>query len=257
MTEEHGPDIVKWYTRARKFPQLIGRTPDGANLPGGPYTITQAVAAGVILFVGLNTMSLWARFGFIGNIVLLTAVTVVVVWTLGRIPVGSRSPVSVVSGLARAFAAPTNGRLAGRAVRIPRPRQLRHRVVFAVDQHLEPASATGPAEAIPLIRARADIGTAPRTSSEIHLPCPPLPSAPAQPRVQIACPETTPATPQTPAEPLVAVEAPDPPPTSVLGQRQPARPPLAGVQALLANRTGTSTGTGTAAPTTLPEETDR
>ena len=41
---------LKWYTRARKFPQLIGRTPDGTRIPGGPYTYTQ-VAAGVVTAV--------------------------------------------------------------------------------------------------------------------------------------------------------------------------------------------------------------
>src|SRR5450759_686655 len=55
------PEVVKYYTRARKFPQLIGRTPDGAKIWGGPYTFTQAISAGVVLFVGVNTMGLWAH----------------------------------------------------------------------------------------------------------------------------------------------------------------------------------------------------
>ena len=33
---EKAPDVVRWYTRARKFPQLIGRTPDGAKTVGRP-----------------------------------------------------------------------------------------------------------------------------------------------------------------------------------------------------------------------------
>ena len=52
---------MKWYTRARKFPQLIGRTPDGTRIPGGPYTYLQ-VAAGVGMAAVLAaTTGLWAR----------------------------------------------------------------------------------------------------------------------------------------------------------------------------------------------------
>ena len=64
---DESPEIVKWYTRARKFPQLIGKTPDGAKLWGGPYTYTQVVGASVVLVVGLKTISLWGSFGLVGN----------------------------------------------------------------------------------------------------------------------------------------------------------------------------------------------
>lgn len=131
MTDENETDVVRWYTRARKFPQLIGRTPDGMKLPGGPYTITQAVAAGVILVVGLNTMDIWARFGFIGNALTLALVTGGSVWGLGRIPVGSRNPISVLTGASNALFAPAVGRIGGRPVRIRRPHQVRHSIVVA------------------------------------------------------------------------------------------------------------------------------
>jgi hypothetical protein len=150
MSDEKGTtrdagDVVKWYTRARKFPQLIGRTPDGTRIWGGPYTITQAVGAGAILFVGLNTMWLWASFGMIGNFVVLGLVTYGAVLLLGRIPVGSRNPFSVASGTLRAVSAPATGRLGGRPVRIRRPHQLKHTVVFAVSALPAPAPARVPA----------------------------------------------------------------------------------------------------------------
>lgn len=147
MSNEQGPDIVKWYTRARKFPQLIGRTPDGTKIWGGPYTVTQAVGAGLILFVGLNTMSLWASFGMIGNFLILGAVTYGSVLLLGRIPVGSRSPLSIAAGLSRAVTSPPTGRLGGRAVRIRRPHVLRHSVVLAISDLPTPQPATEVAEA--------------------------------------------------------------------------------------------------------------
>jgi hypothetical protein len=263
VTEEHGPEVVKWYTRARKFPQMIGRTPDGAKLPGGPYTVAQAVAAGAILVVGLNTMSLWARFGLVGNMLVLATVTVLVVWSLGRVPVGSRSPFSVVAGVAQAVAAPTHGRIGGRAVRIPPPRQLRHRVVFAVDRQLELAAVLDPIEFIPTVRVSADVGDQPSTP-EIQVPRPSLPSPPPIPpallSVQITSPETArAAAPQAPSEPLAAVEASESPAAPVVGQQQPARAPLTGVQALLASSTahGTSTAAAGTPTPTLPEESNR
>lgn len=149
MSNEQGPDIVKWYTRARKFPQLIGRTPDGMKLWGGPYTITQAVGFGLVLFVGLNTMSLWARFGFVGNFVVLGTVAVGVVFGLGRIPVGSRSPLSVGAGAWKAVASPQHGRLGGRPVRIRRPHRLRHSVLVQLGTAL-------PSQASPQVIARTE-----------------------------------------------------------------------------------------------------
>lgn len=125
-------DVVKWYTRARKFPQLIGKTPDGTKIWGGPYTVTQLVGGGTVAFVGLRTMWLWADFGLVGNFLILGLVAYGTVLLLGRIPVGSRNPLAVAAGTYRAVAAPGTGRLGGRPVRIRRPHTLRHRVVLAV-----------------------------------------------------------------------------------------------------------------------------
>lgn len=123
------PEVVKWFTRARRFPQLIGRTPDGARIPGGPYTVTQVVGAGIVLFAGTRTMSLWARYGLLSNAMILLSVAFAVVWGLGRIPVGSRNPLSVSTGLLRALSTPPTGRVGGRPVRLRRPHQVRHRIV--------------------------------------------------------------------------------------------------------------------------------
>jgi hypothetical protein len=127
------PEVVKWYTRARRFPQLIGRTPDGKRIWGGPYTITQVVTAGVLLFVGVNTAGMWARYGLVGNGVLLLGITYGVVLGLGRVPVGSRSPLAVLAGTVRAVSAPPSGRLAGRAVRPRGPHRVRHRTTVLLD----------------------------------------------------------------------------------------------------------------------------
>jgi hypothetical protein len=203
VSEEHGPDLVRWYTRARKFPQLIGRTPDGARIPGGPYTVTQAVAAGVILVVGLNTLGIWARFGLLGNLLVLATVTWTAVWLLGRIPVGSRSPLSVATGLVHAVGAPSTGRLGGRAVRIRRPHRLRHTIVLA---RTEPTTAPIPAPA--QVDAVPEEPTPGRRSRRAH---------------------------QRPSEPAVAApEEAETPPAAPQAAHGPRRAPLTGVQALLA-----------------------
>ena len=76
---------LKWYTRARKFPQLIGRTPDGTRIPGGPYTYTQ-VAAGVVTAVVLaQTTWLWAHGGLILNATIFIGATVGAVFAAGTL----------------------------------------------------------------------------------------------------------------------------------------------------------------------------
>ena len=79
------PEVVRWYTRARKFPQLLGHT-DGAKIPGGPYTHTQVIGGAVVLVLGAKTMRWWGHAGFIGNVLLLGGATAVVVFGLGRLP---------------------------------------------------------------------------------------------------------------------------------------------------------------------------
>ena len=66
-----GYEVVKWYTRARRFPQLIGKTPDGATIWGGPYTYTQVIAGVAFIVIGSKTTWLWGHFGLLGNALIL------------------------------------------------------------------------------------------------------------------------------------------------------------------------------------------
>lgn len=54
-------EVVKWYTKARRFPQLLGRAPDGTRIPFGPYTMTQAIGAGAVIFAAKVLSGLWAH----------------------------------------------------------------------------------------------------------------------------------------------------------------------------------------------------
>ena len=51
MTEQQASSrsVVKMFTKARNFPQLIGKAPDGRKIPGGPYSwarVSQAACCG-------------------------------------------------------------------------------------------------------------------------------------------------------------------------------------------------------------------
>lgn len=178
MPEQHqSTEVVRWYTLARRFPQLIGRTPDGAKLWGGPYTITQAVGGGLVLFVGINTMGLWARWGFFGNAVVLLSLFIGVVVGLGRIPVGSRNPIAVCAGAWRATTSPAFGRVAGKPLRPRKPRRLRHRI--AVAHHVTASVAGQPVHAAARRQPRSQ--PAPAPSNPRPQAAPPQPGAAAHP----------------------------------------------------------------------------
>ena len=152
-SHEETYEVVKWYTRARRFPQLIGKTPDGAKLWGGPYTYTQVVGAAIVLVVGVDSVGLWGQFGLIANAVILLSSAYGTAVLLGRLPVGSRNPLSVGSGLIRALSSPTHGNFAGRSVRIRRPHRVQTRLIIShVAPHLFDVrrSSNAPATAAPV-----------------------------------------------------------------------------------------------------------
>lgn len=110
---------LKWYTRARKFPQLIGRTPDGTRIPGGPYTYTQ-VAAGVVTAIVLaQTAWLWAHGGLMLNATIFIGTVVGAVIASGKLPPGMRNPLVLASGALNLLS--SGYRLDGGAVRSPKP----------------------------------------------------------------------------------------------------------------------------------------
>jgi hypothetical protein len=150
MSATNPPDeIVKWYTRARRFPQLIGKTPDGASLWGGPYTYTQVIVAAVLLYVGIQTLHLWGRFGLIGNALTLAGVTYGLVLVLGRLPVGARNPLTITAGAVRAISSPTSGHQAGLPSRIRPPHRVRGGVVITPGPTGVMTVPTGPATTPP------------------------------------------------------------------------------------------------------------
>ena len=241
--------VVRWYTRARRFPQLIGRTPDGARIPGGPYTITQVATAGVMIFLALKTTSLWAHYGLIANGLLLAGVVYGVVFLLGKIPVGSRNPLAIAAGAWRALSAPSTGRLAGRPVRLRRPHRVQHRLTVFIPAAAptaaapeptatvasapaaEPAAASAhPAqpEETPARQTKKSRRRSKARSSLGHRRAAPGPAGEQLPTTAAAAPATAPTQPQ-PSAPAPA-----------------AAPALSGVQALLAQGAASSATSPTA-----------
>src|SRR5690606_2237665 len=142
-------EVVRFYTRARKFPQLIGKTPGGERIWGGPYTITQVLVAAGVGFVDWKTAWLGGHFGGVGNLLALAAAIAAAVAITGRTPPGARNPVSLLLGAVRALNAPPDGTLAGRPVRERRPVVFRSHVVVqgpatGVPAATEPAAPPAP-----------------------------------------------------------------------------------------------------------------
>ena len=137
-------EVVRWYTRARRFPRLVGRTHTGGKIWGGPYTITQVVGAVVVVIAMLNTTSLWAKGSVFTNVALLAGITYAAVLALGKIPPDARNPLSVAAGAAGALLTPRHGRQGGRPLRAVRPQRLRARIDVqpTTDQRARPATPT-------------------------------------------------------------------------------------------------------------------
>lgn len=118
------PEVIKNFTRGRKFPQLIGRTPDGKKIYGGPYTLPQVVGGGVAALILWVTRALWLG-GLVWNVGFSLAVVLGTVFALGKLRLGGRSPASVLQGVARALVVPRAAKINGHTVR-PRRARLVH-----------------------------------------------------------------------------------------------------------------------------------
>lgn len=123
----HDPEVVKWFTRARRFPKLIGKTYEGTRIPGGPYTIAQAFVFGVLFVLMAAPPHPWAVFGGLPqNAAFFVLVVLGGVFLTGRLPLGMRNPLVWAEGLARVSSPrPIN-------VRLPAPRTVRGATVMVV-----------------------------------------------------------------------------------------------------------------------------
>jgi hypothetical protein len=198
MTENNSRETVKYYTRARKFPILLGRMPDGTKIPGGPYTLHQFLAGLAVLAVGGLTMDIWGAFGRLGNLVVLLSLSLTALFLVGRIPLHGRSPFLLVTGLMRITSAPRMGRYRGRPIRIRR----QHRITHKTNLYIGPLPLADQSGVSDVVVATAK------------------PGLPGIPRLAVSAALSAS---RAPASPL-----------SVRRALSPARAPLSNVQAMLA-----------------------
>lgn len=96
MSTQNHVQTGRFYTAARKFQQLIGVTPAGETIPGGPYTITQVVAGIVVLAVGFLTRPLWSQDVF-ADVLIIVAAAIGITYLVGRMPGSRRSIINLLN----------------------------------------------------------------------------------------------------------------------------------------------------------------
>ena len=112
--EQNQVQTGKFYTSARKIPQLIGVTPTGEKIPGGPYTVTQFALGILVLVLGFVTRPIWGSGDIFSEILILLAVTVGVIYGAGKMPRTRRSPLNLMNCTMSLFGRPVTGKYRGR-----------------------------------------------------------------------------------------------------------------------------------------------
>lgn len=129
---ESEPLLGRSYTRARRFPLVIGKLPGGGRILGGPYTLTQVgVMVGAIVMLRV-TAAIWAHLSYFDALVYI-AVPYGLGYLVRRARFEGREPLRAAAGALTAFGAPIGGRLRGRAWREPRP-DLQRPGCFTIDE---------------------------------------------------------------------------------------------------------------------------
>jgi hypothetical protein len=184
MSEQHTPNVARFYTAARRIPVLIGKI-NGARIPGGPYTLTQIVVGGIVLWIGYKTTGIWGASLYpLVRMTVLAGVAFGSTWATGKIPSTRRRLMDLASDFGTALSLPDLGTYQGRRISIARP----HRVDGTVLMQLEPgvqvataavaaapaavAEPTAPAAAVPVpaiaaVEAAVEADAAPATEAEL------------------------------------------------------------------------------------------
>lgn len=132
---EYEPLIGHSYTRARRFPLVIGKLPQGGRIIGGPYTLAQ-VAVMVATVIGLLiTAPIWAHLGY-ADVAVYAALPYGAGFAVRKARIEGRDPLRAGLGALTALGTPTGGRMRGRPYRTPAPR-LGGRDVFTIDEGQE------------------------------------------------------------------------------------------------------------------------
>lgn len=144
---DHEP--IRFFTRARHIPTLFGKLPGSRwSLPGGPYTLTQALVAVAPLATVYLTRHHWSQHANAISLgVLAGALGIGLALAVGRLPLGGRNPVSILTGFYLVWTAPRLGMQAGKEIRITRPVRVRGRQPGLRYDHVTTALPVDPGSA--------------------------------------------------------------------------------------------------------------
>ena len=115
MSTQNHVQTGKFYTAARKFQQLIGVTPTGEAIPGGPYTVTQFVVGIVVLVTGFITRPIWSQ-GTIADVLYIAAATIGITYGVGKLPRSRRSIINLINCCITLMSRPRTGKYRGRGI---------------------------------------------------------------------------------------------------------------------------------------------
>lgn len=129
-TEQPPPrDVLRWYTRARRIPRMVGKLPRSEKgLPGGPYTITQMVGGAVTFFTLHKTSWLWSPWGLIGTTAVQIVISLGVIFALRFVKPGGRDPFTALVAVVGVLTASRWGTYRGQSLRPHAPVRVRSRV---------------------------------------------------------------------------------------------------------------------------------
>lgn len=116
MSAENQTQTGKFYTAARKIPQLIGVTPTGERIPGGPYTPAQFGLGIATLVLGFITRPLWGHDEIISESLIIIAAATGITYGTGKLPRSRRSLINLVNCCLALLSRPRTGKYRGRKI---------------------------------------------------------------------------------------------------------------------------------------------
>lgn len=141
--------VGRFYTAARKFKQLIGVLPDGTQIIGGPYTITQFVVALVVGGVLLLTryLGLWGG-NLIADGLFIVIAAVGAGFLVGKLPVARRSLIHAATSALDLLMVESTGYWRGRKMPAhlvpPKPQKASRANVSTIEATVTSAAAIEP-----------------------------------------------------------------------------------------------------------------
>lgn len=113
MSTQNHVQTGRFYTAARKFQQLIGVTPAGETIPGGPYTVTQFLVGIAVLVVGFLTRPLWSQ-GALTDVLFIAVAAVGATYGVGKMPGSRRSIINLINCWITLMSRPRTGTYRGK-----------------------------------------------------------------------------------------------------------------------------------------------